>query len=189
MKVRARILNLPNIITGGRFLLSAGLMLLLMLPQSSGIAFLAWLVFSLAAVSDWIDGYFARRYQSVTVLGKMMDPLADKVLVATALIMLIPLDRIPAWMALVILIREFVVTGLRGVASSSGIVVAASQLGKLKSTTQYLGLGFLIFPEDLLPIPALYQIGMAIMYVALVFTVWSGIEYFYDLRRVFLEET
>ena len=90
-------------------------------------------------------------------------------------------------MALIILVREFVVTGLRGVASSSGIVVAASPLGKLKSTTQYLGLGFLIFPEGLLPIPALHQIGMAIMYMALIFTIWSGVEYFYKLRRVFLE--
>ena len=187
MKVRARIFNLPNVITGGRFLLSACLMFLLMLPQSTGMAFLAWLVFSLAAISDWVDGYFARRYQSITVLGKLMDPLADKVLVATALVMLIPLDRIPAWMALIILVREFVVTGLRGVASSSGFVVAASPLGKLKSTTQYLGLGFLIFPEGLLPIPALHQIGMAIMYMALIFTIWSGVEYFYKLRRVFLE--
>ena len=187
MKVRSRILNLPNVITGGRFVLSACLMLLLMLPQSTGIALLAWLVFCLAAISDWIDGYFARRYHSITVLGKLMDPLADKVLVATALVMLIPLGRIPAWLVLVILVREFVVTGLRGVASSSGIVVAASPLGKLKSTTQYIGLGFLIFPEGFLPIPALHQIGMAIMYVALIFTIWSGVEYFYKLRRVFLE--
>ena len=188
MKARARIFNLPNLITGGRFLLSFCLMLLLMLEQSTGIALLAWLVFATAAISDWIDGYFARRYQSVTVLGKMMDPLADKVLVATALVMLIPLDRLPAWLALIILVREFVVTGLRGVASSAGIVVAASQMGKLKSTAQYLGLGFLIFPEGFLPIPGLHQIGMAIMYVALIVTIWSGIEYFYKLRRVFLEE-
>ncbi len=185
--MKAPIFNLPNSITGARFLLAACLMFLLTQKQSTTVALLAWLVFILAAVSDWIDGYFARRYQSVTVLGKLMDPLADKVLVATALVMLIPLGRIPAWMVLIILVREFVVTGLRGVVSSMGIVVAASPLGKLKSTTQYLGLGVLIFPENLLPIPALHQIGMAIMYVALVFTVWSGVEYFYKLRRVFLE--
>lgn len=186
--MKAPLFNLPNSITGGRFLLAATLMLLLMQEQTLTVALCAWLAFTLAAVSDWIDGYFARRYQSVTVLGKLMDPLADKVLVTTALVMLVPLGRIPAWMVLIILVRELVVTGLRGVASSMGIVVAASPMGKLKSTTQYLGLGTLIFPETLLPIPNLHTIGTAIMYVALVVTVWSGIEYFYKLRRVFLEE-
>lgn len=186
--MKAPIFNLPNSITGARFLLAATLMVLLMQEQTLMIALCAWLAFCLAALSDWIDGYFARRYQSVTVLGKLMDPLADKVLVTTALVMLIPLGRISAWMVLIILVRELVVTGLRGVASSMGIVVAASPMGKLKSTTQYLGLGVLIFPGNLLPIPNLHAIGTAIMYVALVVTIWSGIEYFYKLRRVFLEE-
>ncbi|MCI5126412.1 MAG: CDP-diacylglycerol--glycerol-3-phosphate 3-phosphatidyltransferase, partial [Candidatus Electrothrix sp. AR5] len=130
----------------------------------------------------------ARRFEAVTTLGKLMDPLADKLLVATALIMLIPLDRLPAWIALVILSREMMVTGLRGLASSSGIVVSASGLGKIKSTLQYIGLGILIFPLDLLPIPYLHQIGLAVLYVALVLTVWSGIDYFYKLRQVFLVE-
>ena len=103
-----------------------------------------------------------------------MDPLADKVLVTTALIMLIPTGKMPAWVALIIICREIVVTGLRGVASSAGIVVAASSLGKWKSITQYIGLGTLIFPLGVLPIPYLHQIGLAIVYVALVLTVWSG---------------
>ena len=79
-------------------------------------------------------------------------------------------------------------TGLRGVASSEGIVVSASGLGKMKSIIQYIGLGTLIFPLGVLPIPYLHQIGLAILYVALVVTVWSGIDYFYSLRRVFLED-
>lgn len=146
------------------------------------------MIFSLAACTDWVDGYVARRYEAVTVLGKLMDPLADKVLVTAALIMLIPLGRLPAWIALVILSREIMVTGLRGVASSSGVVVAASGLGKIKSIMQYIGLGTLIFPLGVLPIPYLHQIGLGLVYIALVLTVWSGIDYFYQLRRVFLED-
>jgi len=188
LKRRSKIFNVPNLITGSRFILSGCLMLLLLLEQTTGVAFIAWLVFSIAAGSDWIDGYYARKYKEVTVLGKLMDPLADKVLVTTALIMLIPTDRLPAWIALIILCREIVVTGLRGVASSSGVVVAASKLGKWKSIIQYIALGTLIFPLGLLPIPHLHQIGLAILYVALVMTVWSGADYFYKLRRIFLED-
>jgi CDP-diacylglycerol--glycerol-3-phosphate 3-phosphatidyltransferase len=184
----AKIFNLPNLITGSRFLLSGCLMLLLLLEQTPQTALVACFVFAIAAGSDWIDGYFARKYKAVTVLGQLMDPLADKVLVTTALVMLIPSGKIPAWMALIILCREIVVTGLRGVASSSGVVVAASNLGKWKSTLQYIGLGTLIFPLGVLPIPYLHQIGLAILYIALVLTVWSGVDYFYKLRRIFLEE-
>ncbi|MBW1751436.1 MAG: CDP-diacylglycerol--glycerol-3-phosphate 3-phosphatidyltransferase [Deltaproteobacteria bacterium] len=180
--------HLPNLITAGRFLLTALLAVLLMFEQTTFMAFFCWLVFSIAACSDWVDGYIARRYEAVTVLGKLMDPLADKVLVATPLIMLIPMGRLPAWIALVILSREMLVTGLRGVASSSGVVVAASGLGKIKSIMQYIGLGTLIFPLGVLPIPYLHQIGLGLVYIALVLTVWSGIDYFYKLRRVFLEE-
>lgn len=122
------------------------------------------------------------------MLGQLMDPLADKVLVATALIMLIPTGKLPAWIALIILCREIVVTGLRGVASSSGIVVDASSLGKWKSTIQYIGLGTLIFPLGVLPFPYLHQLGLAIIYVAVVLTVWSGIDYFYKLRKIFLDD-
>lgn len=163
-------------------------MFLLLLEQTPRAALVSFWVFAIAAGSDWIDGYCARKYKSITVLGKLMDPLADKVLVTTALIMLIPTGKIPAWVALIILCREIVITGLRGVASSSGIVVAASGLGKLKSIIQYIGLGTLIFPLGVLPIPYLHHIGLFIVYVALILTVWSGIDYFYKLRRVFLED-
>jgi len=183
-----KILNLPNLITGSRFILSGCLTLLLLQEQTVSTSLIAWLVFSIAAGSDWIDGYFARKYKAITVLGQLMDPLADKVLVTTALIMLIPTGKLPAWIALIILCREIVVTGLRGVASSSGIVVDASSLGKWKSTIQYIGLGTLIFPLGVLPVPYLHQMGLAIIYVALVLTIWSGIDYFYKLRRIFLDE-
>lgn len=180
------VFNLPNSITAFRFFLSAILAGMLMLDQTILMGFCAWAVFAVAACSDWVDGYFARRYKSVTVLGQLMDPLADKVLVTTALIMLIPLGRVPAWLSLLILCREIIITGLRGVAASSGIVVAASGLGKIKSIIQYIGIGTLIFPLGLVPIPFLHQMGLGILYVALVLTVWSGLDYFYKLKQIFL---
>ncbi|MCW5199753.1 CDP-diacylglycerol--glycerol-3-phosphate 3-phosphatidyltransferase [Desulfobulbus sp. F1] len=180
--------HLPNLITAARLILTALLAVLLMLEQTKVLAVFCCLLFTIAAVTDLLDGYVARRYGAVSNLGKLIDPLADKLLVATALIMLIPLNRLPAWIALLILSRELLVTGLRGIASSAGIVVAASGLGKLKSITQYVGLGVLIFPLGVLPIPFLHQIGMVLVYIALILTLWSGIDYFYRLRRVFLAE-
>jgi CDP-diacylglycerol---glycerol-3-phosphate 3-phosphatidyltransferase len=178
--------NLPNLITASRLLLTAIVAGLLMLEQKPATALLACLLFTLAAVTDVLDGYVARRYGAVSNLGKLLDPLADKLLVTTALILLIPLNRLPAWVALLILSREMLVTGLRGIASSAGVVVAASGLGKLKSIAQYVGLGVLIFPLGVLPIPYLHHIGLVLVYLALILTLWSGFDYFYKLRRVFL---
>ena len=180
------ILNLPNTITAVRFLLAALLAVMLMLEQTTWFAFWSWLVFAVAAGSDWIDGYFARRYKSETALGRLMDPLADKVLVSTALIMLIPLGRLPAWVALLILCREMIITGLRGIAATTGIVVSASGMGKIKSIIQYIGLGTLIFPLDLLPLPFLHRLGLMIVYVSLVATIWSGVDYFLKFKDLFL---
>lgn len=180
--------HLPNLITAARLLLTALLAVLLMLEQSRPLAVFCCLLFTIAAVTDMLDGYVARRYGVVSTLGKLLDPLADKLLVTTALIMLIPLNRMPAWVALLILSREMLVTGLRGIASAAGVVVAASGLGKIKSLTQYIGLGILIFPLGVVPIPYLHQIGMFLVYIALILTLWSGFDYFYRLRRVFLAE-
>jgi CDP-diacylglycerol--glycerol-3-phosphate 3-phosphatidyltransferase len=180
--------HLPNLITAARLALTALLAFLLMLEQSKLLAVFCCLIFTVAAVTDLLDGYVARRYGAVSNLGKLIDPLADKLLVATALIMLIPLNRLPAWISLLILSRELLVTGLRGIASSAGIVVAASGLGKIKSITQYVGLGILIFPLGVLPIPFLHELGLFLVYIALILTLWSGADYFYRLRRVFLTE-
>lgn len=178
--------NLPNTITAARFLLAAILAVMLMLDQTVWMGFFTCLVFVIAAATDWVDGYFARRYKAETVLGQLMDPLADKVLVATALIMLVPLGRVPAWLVLIILCREIIITGLRGIAASSNIVVAASGLGKFKSILQYIGLGVIIFPLGLLPLPFLHKLGLAILYVSLGLTIWSGLDYFYKLKQLFL---
>ena len=182
-----QLLTLPNILTGFRFVLIPVLIVLFSLEQSPNIGLWTFAVFVLAALTDLADGYAARRFARETVLGKLMDPLADKVLVTTAMVMLIPLERIPAWLCLLIICREIVITGLRGLAASTGQVVAAGQMGKIKSNFQYFGLGFLIFPLGVWPVPYQYEIGRVLLYIALVLGVWSAIEYFYKLRSVFLE--
>jgi CDP-diacylglycerol--glycerol-3-phosphate 3-phosphatidyltransferase len=181
------LLTLPNILTGFRFALIPVLVWLFMVEQTTGVEMGAFLVFTLAALTDFADGYVARKYKAETVLGKLMDPLADKVLVATVLIMLIPLGKLPAFVSLIIICREIIVTGFRGLAATSGKVVAAGMLGKIKSNLQYFGLGFLIFPLGVLPVPYQHEIGRVLIYASVVMAVWSAIEYFYNLRTVFLE--
>lgn len=163
--------------------------LLLLLTPAAGVwlSLAAFTIFLSAALTDLADGYYARKHKSESVLGKLMDPLADKVLVATPLVMLIPMDRIPAWVSLLIICREIGVTGLRGLAAASGIVVAASGMGKIKSIFQYTGLCMLIFPLGLLPLPFLHDLGRAVLYASLFFTIWSGIDYFIKLKKIYLE--
>ncbi len=179
--------TLPNILTGFRFALVPVLIVLFSVDQNTSVEMAAFLVFIVAALTDLADGWYARKYQIETVLGKLMDPLADKVLVSTALIMLIPLGRMPAWVCLLIICREMIVTGFRGLAASTGKVVAADQLGKYKSNFQYFGLGFLIFPLGVLPVPFQHEIGMGLIYISLVLAIWSAFQYFYKLRTIFTE--
>jgi CDP-diacylglycerol--glycerol-3-phosphate 3-phosphatidyltransferase len=178
--------HIPNILTGYRFI-AAPLLLFCLYPGADvWISLTGFFLYLSAALTDLADGYIARKYQAESVLGKLMDPLADKVLVAAALVMLIPLGRMPAWVAFLILSRELVVTGLRGVAASSGLVIAASQLGKWKSMVQLIALGTLMFPDGVLPLPYLHHVGHVVLYVALVLTIWSGIDYFYRFQRLYL---
>lgn len=177
----------PNVLTGLRFVMIPLVVILLMQEQTTLVAFLAWFVFVLAAATDWLDGYLARKYSCETVFGKLMDPLADKLLVTAGLIMLIPLGRIPAWICLLIISREIFITGLRGLAASTGKVVAADNLGKIKSNFQYYGIGFLIFPLNLLPIPYQYGIGSILIYLSVVLSIWSAADYTYKLRDIFVE--
>ena len=129
---------------------------------------LAGLVFTIAALTDTFDGYFARKNGMVTNLGKIIDPLADKILVIAALISLVQLQRLPAWIVVIILSREFFVTGLRMVAASEGVVISASRGGKVKTVTQVIAILLMIFD-----LPG----GLPAMWVALVATLWSGMEY------------
>jgi CDP-diacylglycerol--glycerol-3-phosphate 3-phosphatidyltransferase len=135
-------------------------------------------VFALAALTDGLDGYIARSRDDITTFGKLMDPLADKLLVTAALISLVSLGRLEAWIAMVIIARELAVTGLRGVAAEQGVVIQASWLGKLKTLLQVVAIIALIATD---PAP----LGVDILvYVALAVTVISGVDYFVGFRRM-----
>ncbi len=180
---RENIYNLPNILTVVR-LASIPLVLICLSFRGKWGSFLAAMFFGLAFVTDILDGFFARRYGAVTVVGKFLDPLADKILVSVTMIMLIPLDRIPAWMVIVIIAREMAVTGLRGIAISEGIVIQASGLGKYKTVFQSVALVGLCLHYTFFNIN-FQHVGMFFLWVALVFTVWSGLDYLRKFRSVF----
>ena len=175
-----RIWNLPNTIT---ILRTAVVPILLVFPLMAdsrfGSQLMAWL-FIVAALTDIVDGWLARRGAQVTRVGKLLDPLADKLLVATALIVLLSVGRIPTWAAglvVVIVGRELAVTGLRGLASAGGRVMAASGLGKIKTVFQNIAIGALLFPDPTLGLPA-HRIGMFCLFLAAALTLWSGYHYF-----------
>jgi len=175
-----RLWNLPNTIT---MLRAAAVPVLLVMPwvqdSRAGSQLLAWL-FIAAAVTDLVDGWLARRGQQVTRFGKLLDPLADKLLVATALIVLLEADRIPAWgapMVVVIIGRELAVSGLRGLATSEGRIMAAVWAGKLKTLLQNIAIGALLFPTPQWGLPA-HRIGLAFLVAATGLTLWSGYGYF-----------
>ena len=147
-------------------------------------------IFALASATDFLDGYIARKYNLVTTFGKFADPLADKLLVVSAMVILCTQLTgennewfIPGWVIIVILCREFIVSGIRLVAVERGNVIAAGFLGKLKTATTIFALIFLFLYE----IPVLGYIGAGMMYLALLFTILSGIEYFWKNRKVILE--
>jgi CDP-diacylglycerol--glycerol-3-phosphate 3-phosphatidyltransferase len=176
---RERFWNLPNSVT----VLRIGIVpVLLMLPAfhtPGGSRVIAW-CFIAAAFTDIVDGWLARRGQQVTSIGKLLDPLADKLTVSTALIVLLAMGRIPiwaCWMVVVIVGRELAVTGLRGVAAAGGQVVAASWLGKAKTLSQNVAIGALIFHFPTAGLPA-HAIGMVCLGLATALTLGSGYLYF-----------
>jgi CDP-diacylglycerol--glycerol-3-phosphate 3-phosphatidyltransferase len=140
-------------------------------------------VFLVAALSDALDGYLARRLGMVTVVGKFLDPLADKLIVLSTLVMLVAVDRAPAWLVIVLMARELAVTGLRAIASQEGFVIAAGARGKAKTALQLVGIGFLLvhFRYDVLFFDYtldFHQVGIVLLYISLVMSVLSGYEYF-----------
>jgi CDP-diacylglycerol---glycerol-3-phosphate 3-phosphatidyltransferase len=147
------------------------------------IGLMAAAVFSAAAITDYFDGYFARRFGLVSNLGKIMDPLADKLLVSCAFIMLIPLGRAPAWMICVIIGRELAVTGLRNLISAHGDDPSASWLGKFKTGFQIAAAIPLLIHYPYFGVD-LHVVGYALLWIAMIFTLWSGIDYFVRFRRL-----
>jgi CDP-diacylglycerol--glycerol-3-phosphate 3-phosphatidyltransferase len=170
------ILNLPNQLTISR-ILAVPLIMALVAHGHEISCLLAAAVFGIAAFTDIIDGYLARKSNLVTSLGKFLDPLADKVLVCAVLVMLVEQGRVPAWAVVVIICRDLMVTGLRAIAADEGIVIAADRYGKLKTVLQMIALGPLIIHYPWLGIPFNF-IGMIVLYLALLLTVYSGYNYF-----------
>jgi CDP-diacylglycerol--glycerol-3-phosphate 3-phosphatidyltransferase len=170
-------LNLPNVLTLIRILLVPVLVVVL-LDATPGGSWLAAGVFALAAVTDGLDGYLARSRRAVTNFGKVMDPIADKLMIAAALLSLVSLDRLQAWVAMVIIAREFAVSGLRVAAGQQGVVIPASNLGKAKTITQVGAVFLLIAVND----PMTWWV-QAVLYVSVVVTLVSGADYFLNFRR------
>ncbi len=182
-KVQQRVItgNIPNLLSAVRILAIPVVVGFLSSPGPLA-SFLSALIFALASLTDLLDGYIARQQKRETAVGKLLDPLADKLLVLSCMIMLIPLERIPAWMVVLIIGREVAVTGLRGIASAEGLVIAASRWGKAKLVFQTLSLIGLMLHYEYLGID-FHLLGMVLLWVTLVITLWSGIDYFSKFYR------
>ncbi|WAH35342.1 CDP-diacylglycerol--glycerol-3-phosphate 3-phosphatidyltransferase [Alicyclobacillus dauci] len=190
-------MNLANRITLARIFLVPVVSLVLLIhydfwsitinhQTTTGSEIIAALIFIVAASTDGLDGYIARKRQIVTNFGKFLDPLADKLLISAVLISLVQMHRLPAWVAIVIISREFAVTGLRLVAAAEGIVIAASKFAKLKTVTQIIAMVALIvnnFPFSVVGFP----FAEAMLYVMVVTTVLSGLDYFLKNKRIIRE--
>ena len=170
-------LNLPNVLTLVRILLVPVVVVALLDATPNG-SILAAGVFALAAATDGIDGYLARSRQSITNFGKLMDPIADKLLIAAALISLVSADRLAGWVAMIIIAREFAVSGLRVAAGAQGVVIPASRLGKVKTIVQVATVFALIAVDD----TGVWWV-QALVYATVAITAISGADYFLNFRR------
>ena len=174
-------LNIPNLLTLLRILAVPVVVVALLDGTPHGDPRAA-IVFALAALTDGLDGYIARSRDSITTFGKLMDPLADKLLIIAALVSLVSLGRLPAWVAMVIIARELAVTVLRSIAAERGVVIAASWMGKVKTVLQ-IGAVFGLILVD----PAPLAVNL-LVYAAVVATIISGFDYFFGLRRRIQEQ-
>jgi CDP-diacylglycerol---glycerol-3-phosphate 3-phosphatidyltransferase len=181
-------MNIPNRITVSRILLIPLFLIIMLAPFDWGgmhllgadlpvTHFVGALIFILASSTDWVDGHYARKYNLVTNMGKFLDPLADKLLVSAALIVLVDLGFAPSWIVIVIISREFAVTGLRLLLAGEGEVVAANMLGKIKTWTQIVAISALLLHNIIFEMVS-FRFDIIALWVALIFTIWSGWDYF-----------
>lgn len=180
-------MNTPNKITLARIFLIPVFIVAFMTnnPYSD---LLGAIIFLVASLTDGIDGHIARKYNLVTDFGKFLDPLADKLLVASALICFVELGRVSAWMVIVIIAREFIVTGLRSIAAAKGVVIAAAMTGKIKTCIQMAAsvCAFFFYAEPF--VIGGFSVCYIAMFVSTLFTVYSGVEYLYVNRKLLLED-
>jgi CDP-diacylglycerol---glycerol-3-phosphate 3-phosphatidyltransferase len=175
MIARRETFNLPNTITLIRISLVPFLFILLLSPGEFWSLILA-ILFVAASLTDLVDGYIARKYHLVTTMGKFLDPIADKLIINTAMILLIPINRIPAWIVAITIIRDLLVDGIRSIASSEGTYIQASRLGKQKTFAQIVAVTALIIHYPFFGADA-HLVGMVILYIAFVLTLYSGADY------------
>lgn len=187
-------MNLPNKITVSRVLLIPVFIVFMLADFGMGKLtiggtelsieqFIGGLLFIFASATDWLDGYIARKHNLVTNMGKFLDPLADKLLVSAAFIILVEFGLAPSWVVIIIISREFAVTGLRLLLAGEGEVVAANQLGKIKTVTQILAISSLLLNNiffEAINVP----FGTIMLYICLFFTIWSGLDYFFKNKHV-----
>jgi len=187
--------NLPNILTLLR-IGSIPVIAAILLSPSRSAGFWAAVIFAVASITDWLDGYLARRMGIVTVFGKFLDPIADKLIVMSVLIMILPYGRAPAWMVLIILGREIIITGLRGLASTEGIIIPASNLGKFKTIFQIVAiLGLLLHydynwffgMDNRLFYVNMHNVGIFYLWIATIITIWSGLDYLVKFTRIIVK--
>ncbi len=190
-RLREELLNAPNLMTLGR-IACIPVFLALLSYENRRNSFLAAMVFAAAAISDWLDGWLARVSNKVTTLGKFLDPLADKIIVLSALVMLVRLGRVPVWVVVIILARELLISGLRTIAMSEGLVIAASRGGKWKTSLQLSGIIALMvhyhFAIDYLLgtlVTDFHTVGLTLLYLSLIPGIASAVDYvraFYTLE-------
>ena len=181
MRKRREIFNLPNTITLARISVVPFLFILLMSPGPFWSLVLAAL-FILASLTDVLDGFIARKYNMITTMGKFLDPLADKLIVNSAMILMIPIGRIDAWIVVIIIMRDLIVDSIRSIASSEGIYIQASVIGKQKTLAQIIAVTALMIHYPFLGLDA-HFVGTIVLYVALLLTIYSGMDYFIKFYR------
>ncbi|MBP3624624.1 MAG: CDP-diacylglycerol--glycerol-3-phosphate 3-phosphatidyltransferase [Peptococcaceae bacterium] len=174
-------MNLPNKLTIARMCM-VPLFIIALMMNTPASRLIATVIFALASLTDMLDGQIARKYNMVTNFGKLMDPLADKVLTAAAMICLVELGDLAAWIAVVIIFREYLITGLRSVAASENIVVAANIWGKVKTVCQMIALMLLMVKPQIVDLCGI-NIGLWLMYVAVALTIYSGLDYVLKLNK------
>ena len=171
-------LNWANRITLMRIGAVLPILIFMQFPEKVLLCWVSALLFVIASLSDFLDGYIARKEGMVTTFGKFLDPLADKLLICSVLVQMVELGWVPAWVTIVIIIRELAVTGLRAVAADHGIIIAADKYGKWKTVMQIIALVPLLIHHGFWGIPV-HGLGLFILYIALILTIVSGVNYFY----------
>jgi len=186
--LRSQFTNAPNLVTMGRVLLVP--VVLVLIDNFSPVrSFIAGVLYLVAAAGDGLDGYLARSRGDVTVLGKFLDPLADKLMVTAVLVFMVALGRVPAWIVVLLIARDLAITGLRSIASSQGLVIAASEGGKIKTALQLVAITLLIihFRYPLLGLGDsidYHKVGMALLYLSLAMSISSAVGYVRGFLRV-----